>query len=98
MAMAAVGVQVATRPRFERLVGVGRDSDLALLRNRGSVERRQELVAAAGPADVARLRQRDELVASVQARTVQLLGQECERIFGLIAVARHALAAAMILP
>src|SRR5262249_36793289 len=49
-------------------------------------------------ANVSRLGEGDELVAPVRPRAVQLLREERQRIFRLVAVTRHALAAAVELP
>ena len=98
MAVAAVGVQVGPGPRLQRLARVGRVGEPSLAGGRGGVERRERLAVVAGPADEARLREGDELVPAVGPRAVQLLGQERQRVFRLVAVARHALAAAVELP
>src|SRR5262245_28220119 len=98
MTVPAVGVQVGAGPRFQRLARVRRVGQLAFPRGRGGVERRQRLVVLAGPADESRLRERDELVAAVGARSVQLFGLERQGVFRPGAVAGHALAATVELP
>ena len=49
VAVAAVGVQVGAGPRLQRLARVGRVGELAFLRGRGGVERRQRLAVRRRP-------------------------------------------------
>src|SRR5205823_3342838 len=98
VAVTAVGVQVAPRPRLQRLGCVRRIYDAAFPRRRGGVERRQRRAVLAGPADVPRLREGDELVAPIGPRPVQLLGQEGEGVLRLVVVTQQTLAAAVELP
>ena len=99
MAVAAVGVEVGTRlaPPAAGSRPSGRRAFVPA-RPRQASNGGSGLPSLAGPADESRLGEGDELVSPVGPRTVQLLGLERQRVFRLIAVARHALAAAVELP
>ena len=95
VAVAAIGVEVSPGPGLHRLAGSAGSASRRSLGGRRRVERRQRLAVVAGPSDEARLRQRDELVPAVGPGAVQLLGQERQGVLRPVAVARHALAAAL---
>src|SRR5436190_9975997 len=98
MAVTAVGVEVGARPGLQRLPCVSRVGDFSFPRSRGGVERGERHIVRSGSADVSRLGQGDKLVALVKPGTVQLLRKKRQGVFRLVAVARHALAAAVELP
>ena len=96
MAVTAIGVQVGSSPlkRFDLVIRAR-----AFVRaSRRDIERRQGIAIVVRSANVSCFRESDELVATVGPWTVQLLGEKCQRILRLVAVARHALTAALELP
>ena len=68
MAVPAVGMEVRPGPSFQGLADIGRIGEPALPGGRAGVERREWLPILLGPADEARFREDDELVASVGPR------------------------------
>ena len=66
MAVTAVGVEIGVRSRFQRLVRVGRISELSFAQDRGGIEWRKRLPIVSSPSDESRLREGDELVAPIR--------------------------------
>ncbi len=95
MAVPAVCMEVRPGPGFQGLADIGRVGEPALSGGRSGVERRQWLAILLGPADQARFREGDELIASVGPRPIQLLRPERQGVLRPTAVTRHALAAAV---
>src|SRR5579862_2893597 len=91
-------MEVGAGPRLHGLGRVGGIAESSFLFSRGCVKHRERLTVIADAANESRFSERDELVAFIGSRPIQLLRLERQGIFRPTIVTRHALATALELP